>query len=51
MAAWPRGNRKNFDWQRKTGDISACDLSPERIAEKYGRPMKSAIAEDKQFNI
>ena len=24
-------------------DTSPCDLSPERIPEKYGRPVKSAI--------
>ena len=33
----------NFDWLRKSCDISTCDLSPEGYPEKYGRPMKSAI--------
>ena len=44
MAARPRGNGTNFDWLRQSCDISAYDFSPERNPEKYGRPMKSAIA-------
>ena len=43
MAAWSRGNGTNFDWLRKSCDISTCDLSPDGNPEKYGRPMKSAI--------
>ena len=38
-----RGNGTNFDWLRKSCDISTCDLSPDGNPEKYGRPMKSAI--------
>ena len=44
MAARSRGNGTNFDWLSKSYDISACDLSPDENPEKYGRPMKSAIA-------
>ena len=43
MAAWSRGNGTNFDWLRKSCDISTCDLSPDGNLEKYGRSMKSAI--------
>ena len=43
MAAPSRGNGTHFDWQRKSCDISTCDLSPDGNPEKYGRPMKSAI--------
>ena len=43
MAARSRGNGTNFDWLRKSCDISTCDLSPDGNPEKYGRPMKSAI--------
>ena len=43
MAARSRGNCTNFDWLRKSCDISTCDLSPDGNPEKYGRPMKSAI--------
>ena len=43
MAARSRGNGTNFDWLRKSCDISTCDLSPDGNREKYGRPMKSAI--------
>ena len=43
MAARSRGNGTNFDWLRKSCDISPCDLSPDGNLEKYGRPMKSAI--------
>ena len=48
MAARSRGNGTNFDWLRKSYDISTCDLSPDGNPEKYGRPMKSAIA---RFNL
>ena len=44
MATRPRGNGTNFHWLRQSCDIKACDLSPERNLEKYGRPVKSAIA-------
>ena len=43
MAARSRGNGTNFDWLRKSCDISTYDLSPDGNPEKYGRPMKSAI--------
>ena len=43
MAARSRGNGTNFDWLRKSCDISTCDLSPNGILEKYRRPIKSAI--------
>ena len=43
MAAQSLGNGTNFDWQRKSCDISTCDLSPDGNSEKYGRPMKSTI--------
>ena len=43
MAARSRGNGTNFDWRRKSCDISTCDLSPDGNPEKYGSPMKSAI--------
>ena len=43
MAARSRGIGTNFDWLRKSCDISTCDLSPDGNPEKYGRPMKSAI--------
>ena len=43
MAAPSRGNGTNFDWLRKSCDISTCDLSPDVNPEKNGRPMKSAI--------
>ena len=43
MAARSRSNGTNFDWLRKSCDISTCDLSPDGNPEKYGRPMKSAI--------
>ena len=45
MAARSRGNRTNFDWLRKSCDISTCDLSPDGNPEKYRRPMKSAIGD------
>ena len=44
MAARSRGNGTNFDWLRKSCDLSTCDLSPDGNPEKYGRPMKSAIS-------
>ena len=44
MAARSRSNVANFDWLRKSCDISTCDLSPDVNPEKYGRPMKSAMA-------
>ena len=44
MAARSHGNGTNFDWLRKSCDISTCDLSPDRNPEKYGRPMKSSIS-------
>ena len=50
MAARSRGNGTNFDWQRKSCDISTCDLSPDGNPEKYGRPMKSAIKQKKTCN-
>ena len=43
MAAGSRGIGTNFDWLRKSCDISTCDLSPDENPEKCGRPMKSAI--------
>ena len=43
MASLSRGNETNFDWLRKSCDISTCDLSLDGNPEKYGRPMKSAI--------
>ena len=43
MAARSCGNGTNFEWLRKSCDISTCDLSPDGNPEKYGRPMKSAI--------
>ena len=43
MAARSRGNGANFDWLRKSCDISTCDLSPDGNPEKYGRSMKSAM--------
>ena len=43
MAALSRGSGTNFDWLRKSCDISTFDLSPDGNPEKYGRPMKSAI--------
>ena len=43
MAARSRGNGINFDWPRKSCDISTCDWNPNGNPEKYGRPMKSAI--------
>ena len=45
-AARSRGSGRNFDWLRKSCDISTCDLSPDGNREKYGRPMKSAISQD-----
>ena len=51
MAARSRGNGTNFDWQRKSCDISTCDLSPEENPEMYGMPMKSAIKEERKANI
>ena len=44
MAAQSRDYGTNFDWLRKSCGISTCDLSPDGNLEKYGRPMKSAIA-------
>ena len=44
MAARSHGNGTNFDRLRKSCDISTCDLSPDGNPEKYGMPMKSAIA-------
>ena len=43
MAAGSRGNGTNFDWLRKSCDISTCGLSHDGNPEKYGRPMKSTI--------
>ena len=43
MASRSAGNGTNFDWLRKSCDVSTCDLSPDGNPEKYGRPMKSAI--------
>ena len=43
MAAWSRGNGTNFDWLKKSCDISTCDLSHDGNPEKYGRSMTSAI--------
>ena len=43
MATRSRGDGTNFDWRRKSCDISTCDLSPDGNPEKYERPMKSAI--------
>ena len=45
MASRSRGNGPNFDWLRKSCDISTCDLSPDGNPEKYRRPMKSAIVD------
>ena len=44
MATGSRGNRTNFDWLKKSFDISTCDLSHDGNPEKYGMPMKSAIS-------
>ena len=44
MATQSHGNGTNFDWLRKSCDISTCDLTSDGTPEKYGRPMKSAIA-------
>ena len=49
MDARSRGNGTNFDWLRKSCDISTCDLSPDGNPEKYGRPMKSAIPKSRDF--
>ena len=46
MAAQSRGNGTNFNWLRKSCDISTCDLSPDGNPEKYGRPMILAIQDD-----
>ena len=43
MAARSRDNGTNFDWLRKSCDISTCDLSPDGNPLKYGRPLKSAM--------
>ena len=43
MAARSRGNGTNFDWLRKSCDISTCDLSPEGNPNIGHWPMKSAI--------
>ena len=43
MVALSRGNGTNFDWLRKSCDVSTCDLSPDGNPEKYRRPIKSAI--------
>ena len=51
MAARSRGNGTNFDWPRKSCDISTCDLSPDGNPEKHGRPMKSAIGLDVGDNL
>ena len=51
MAARSRGNGTNFDWLRKSCDISTCDLSPDGNPEKYGRPMKSAIMYNELSNL
>ena len=49
MAARSRGNGTNFDWLRKSCDISTRDLSPDGNPEKYGRPMKSAIVKSRTY--
>ena len=36
MAAWSHGYGTNFDWLRKSCDISTCDFSPDGNPEKYG---------------
>ena len=41
MATRPRCN--GVDWLMLPCDTSQCDLSPERIPEKYRRPVNSAI--------
>ena len=46
MAARSPGNGTNFDWLRKSCDISTCDLSPDGNPENYGRPMKLAIDQE-----
>ena len=43
MANWPRNYGSYIDWLMQSCDTSPCDLSPERILEKYGRPVKSAV--------
>ena len=48
MAVWSRGNGTNFDWLRKSCDISTCDLSTDGNPEKYRRPMKSTIHRGKE---
>ena len=47
MATRSRGNGTNFGWLKKSCDISTCDLNPDGNPEKYGRPMKSALQDDK----
>ena len=49
-AARSCGYGTNFDWLRKSCDISICDSSPDGNPEKYGRPMKSAIRCHSQEN-
>ena len=49
MATPSCGNGTNFDWLRKSCDISTCDLSPGGNPEKYGRPMKSAILNESLY--
>ena len=44
MAARSRFIGTNFDWLRRSCDISTCDLSPDGNLDKYRRPMKTAIA-------
>ena len=51
MAAGSCGNGTNFDWLRKSCDMSTCDLSPDGNLEKYGRPMISAILYEKYSKI
>ena len=51
MAARSRGHGTNFDWLRKSCDISTCDSSPDGNPEKCGRPMKSAIGKCKMHSL
>ena len=50
MVTPPRGKGSYIDSLMKSCDTSPCDLSPERILEKYGKPVKSPITESQSYN-